>query len=470
LRDEIHCLLRDEPRAALQGGPIQSINCTEYNEHAIPKAMKIYQRLAAELATAIRDGRLTPGTALAPIREFARQRGIGPSTAARVYEDLRRQELVTGEVGRGTFVRERLREPGPLSAEARYTAKARLAEGITPQALRAALKAVSALPNVERLTAQISPLGNLALRRALADHLAAQGLEVAPSRIVATNGGLAATRLAILAAGLRRGQRIAADAATYPGLKLVAGQLGLELEPLPFDRDGPIPAHLETLLVRKRVAAVHAIPTAHLPLGWVMPLQRRRAIVELARSHDVAVFEDVTYNHLVSGAPPALSDLAPERSWAIGSLSGVLGDGLRFGYVVAPQPQGGSAEQTAQSWGLAAPPLILELTRLWLEDGTIRSIQTAQTDHAGMVWDQLSKSGMQGLSHSTAGWCLWLPLGRGERCEEIAAELRSDGIDAVSSEPFAIAPRKPNALAVRLRAMAPEDIEKAMHLIGRLCA
>ncbi|MDH6234574.1 DNA-binding transcriptional MocR family regulator [Mesorhizobium soli] len=432
--------------------------------------MKIYERLAAELATAIREGRFPSGFALPPIREFARQRGIGHSTAARVYGDLRLQGLVTGEVGRGTFVRERPRELGPLSAEVRYTAKARLAEGITPQNLRTALKAVSALPNVERLTAQISPLGNLVLRRALSHYLAAQGLDVVPSRIFATNGGLAAMRLAILSAGLARGQRVAVDAATYPGLKLVASQLGLELEPLPFDLNGPIPSHLEELLSKKRVSAIHTIPTAHLPLGWVMPIQRRREIVELARAHDVTLFEDVTYNHLVSGAPPALCDLAPERTWAIGSLSGLLGDGLRFGYVVAPQPQGGGLEKTALSWGLAAPPLICELIRLWLEGGIVRSIQVAQTDHAELVWDHISKSGLQGLSPSAAGWCLWLPVGRGYRCEEIASELRSEGIDAVSSEPFTIAPQKPNALAVRLRSIAPEDMEKGIHLILRVCA
>lgn len=80
--------------------------------------MNLYERLTAELAAAIRGGELAGGSALPPVREFARLRGIGPSTAARVYASLRQQGLVIGEVGRGTFVRERPMDAGPLSAAA----------------------------------------------------------------------------------------------------------------------------------------------------------------------------------------------------------------------------------------------------------------------------------------------------------------------------------------------------------------
>ena len=67
--------------------------------------MNLYERLTAELAAAIRGGNCR-GSALPPVREFARLRGIGPSTAARVYASLRQQGWPLAK-GRGTFVRER---------------------------------------------------------------------------------------------------------------------------------------------------------------------------------------------------------------------------------------------------------------------------------------------------------------------------------------------------------------------------
>lgn len=63
---------------------------------------------------AIRRGELQPGQRLLPQRQFAWQRKIAISTATRVYAELTRRGLVSGEVGRGTFVVERFPSKGAL--------------------------------------------------------------------------------------------------------------------------------------------------------------------------------------------------------------------------------------------------------------------------------------------------------------------------------------------------------------------
>lgn len=420
--------------------------------------MNLYERLTAELAAAIRGGELAGGSALPPVREFARLRGIGPSTAARVYASLRQQGLVIGEVGRGTFVRERPMGAGPLSAAARYASLGRSAVALEAQDLRAALKAVAAQPDLAQLTGQASPLGRTSVQRALAAHFVGMGLDVPPGQICVSHGGQAALRLAALAIA-QRGQRVAADAITYPGWKLVAGQLGLDLEPIAFDRDGPLPDELERTLRRRRIKALYCMPVAHLPMGWVMPPQRCRAIAELARKHDFALIEDLTYRHLRPKASTGLYRLAPERTWLVGSMSGLLGDGLRFGYLVAPDPNRRVLESLAMSWGLACAPLLIELARHWLEDGTVGAIQARQAEHARALWQAVARTELKTLgSPSTAGWGLWLPAGRGRRAEDLVSRLRRAGVDAIGSEPFSVAAAHPNALLVRLRLLAGEDV------------
>src|SRR5579872_444695 len=64
-----------------------------------------YHELADAIGAEIRAGKLRPGDKLPPQREFAYSRGIAMSTAQRVYAELARRGLVSGEVGRGTFVR-----------------------------------------------------------------------------------------------------------------------------------------------------------------------------------------------------------------------------------------------------------------------------------------------------------------------------------------------------------------------------
>src|SRR6266581_7160323 len=63
-----------------------------------------YTALVDVVAAEIAAGRLKAGERLPPQRQFAYEKGIAASTAARVYAELLRRGLVVGEVGRGTFV------------------------------------------------------------------------------------------------------------------------------------------------------------------------------------------------------------------------------------------------------------------------------------------------------------------------------------------------------------------------------
>ena len=65
-----------------------------------------YKQLVDQLAADIRRGALAPGTRLPTHRELAAQHGIALVTASRVYTELHAMGLVSGETGRGTFVRE----------------------------------------------------------------------------------------------------------------------------------------------------------------------------------------------------------------------------------------------------------------------------------------------------------------------------------------------------------------------------
>lgn len=76
-----------------------------------------YIELADEVVGEIRAGTLRPGDRLPPQREFAQARRIAVSTAQRVYAELSRRGVVSGEIGRGTFVRLAARVARPALAE-----------------------------------------------------------------------------------------------------------------------------------------------------------------------------------------------------------------------------------------------------------------------------------------------------------------------------------------------------------------
>ena len=63
-----------------------------------------YARLADAIETAVDDGVLAPGARLPPQRNLAFVLGVTIGTIGRAYALLRERGLVSGEVGRGTYI------------------------------------------------------------------------------------------------------------------------------------------------------------------------------------------------------------------------------------------------------------------------------------------------------------------------------------------------------------------------------
>src|SRR4029450_330280 len=65
----------------------------------------IYQAIADAIGHEVESGRLKPGSRLPTQRVLARQLGVTLTTVTRAYVEAQRRGLLSGEVGRGTYVR-----------------------------------------------------------------------------------------------------------------------------------------------------------------------------------------------------------------------------------------------------------------------------------------------------------------------------------------------------------------------------
>ena len=63
-----------------------------------------YLSLADQIARAIHDGRLARGARLPTHRQLAYELKLSVQTVSRAYEELIRRGLISGEIGRGSFV------------------------------------------------------------------------------------------------------------------------------------------------------------------------------------------------------------------------------------------------------------------------------------------------------------------------------------------------------------------------------
>ena len=111
---------------------------------------------------------------------------------------------------------------------------------------------------------------------------------------------------------------------------------GLNIVPVPLDRDGMDIDALETVLKRTKPALLYTIPSFQNPCGQSMSSERRRRLAGLSRQHDFIVAADEVYQMLWYGdpPPPALGTLVDQGNiLSLGSFSKILAPGLRLGWI-----------------------------------------------------------------------------------------------------------------------------------------
>ena len=120
-------------------------------------------------------------------------------------------------------------------------------------------------------------------------------------------------------------------------------KIGANVEGMKLDADGIVIDALATQLAALKAKGItpkfiYTIPTIQNPTASILPLDRRVALIALAREYNIAIFEDECYADLLwegIEAPPALYALDPGCVIHLGSFSKCLAPALRLGYIVA---------------------------------------------------------------------------------------------------------------------------------------
>ncbi len=192
-------------------------------------------------------------------------------------------------------------------------------------------------------------LGHPGLREVLARREAdREGTDFDPDEIALTNGSMQAVTLVGRVLMEEPGDIVITEETTYSGTLGAYRGLGYRLVGVPLDEQGMDIGALRRTLENLTTAGekprfIYTLPTYHNPTGAVMPRQRRLEMIEAARDYDVLLVEDNCYGDVhyddAPRPPRSLYALASgEGVVYIGSLSKILGAGVRIGYLLARQP------------------------------------------------------------------------------------------------------------------------------------
>ena len=427
-----------------------------------------YKAVVDRYAQAIRSGQLPAGTRLPTHRTLAAGERISLATATRVYRELEEMGLVSGETGRGTFVRDLSLPPGhgvEQQVVAADVVDLNFNYPSLPEqgdALREALRQLAMAGDIDSHLRYQPHAGRLAERDIIARHLTCQHFAPDAENVLIVNGaqhGLAVTVMGLL----RPGDVVAVDALTYSGFKALAALYHLELAAIPCRPEGPDLQALQTLCQQRRVRAVYTMPTLHNPLGWVLNTGQRQALADLARQHDLLIIEDAAYARLVSHPPPPVVSYAPERTVYVTGFSKNIATGLRVGVVISPPRYRPEIERAIRATTWNTPTLISSLICAWIEDGTVARFETQKRQDARQR-QQMAREVLCGLpvvSHPDS-YFVWLPLGEESRADRLANALMERRISVSTAEPFCVSTTIPQALRIALGSVPFDSLRPAL--------
>ncbi|MHB3837943.1 aminotransferase-like domain-containing protein [Klebsiella pneumoniae] len=427
-----------------------------------------YKAVVDRYAQAIRCGQLPAGSRLPTHRTLAAGERISLATATRVYRELEEMGLVSGETGRGTFVRDLSLPPGhgvDQQVVAADVVDLNFNYPSLPEqgdALREALRQLAMAGDIDSHLRYQPHAGRLAERDIIARHLTCQHFAPDAENVLIVNGaqhGLAVTVMGLL----RPGDVVAVDALTYSGFKALAALYHLELAAIPCRPEGPDLQALHTLCQQRRVRAVYTMPTLHNPLGWVLNTGQRQALADLARQHDLLIIEDAAYARLVSHPPPPVVSYAPERTVYVTGFSKNIATGLRVGVVISPPRYRPEIERAIRATTWNTPTLISSLICAWIEDGTVARFETQKRQDARQR-QQVAREVLCGLpvvSHPDS-YFVWLPLGEESRADRLANALMERRISVSTAEPFCVSATIPQALRIALGSVPFDSLRPAL--------
>lgn len=427
-----------------------------------------YKAVVDRYAQAIRSGQLPAGSRLPTHRTLAAGERISLATATRVYRELEKMGLVSGETGRGTFVRDLSLPPGhgvDQQVVAADVVDLNFNYPSLPEqgdALREALRQLAMAGDIDSHLRYQPHAGRLAERDIIARHLTCQHFAPDAENVLIVNGaqhGLAVTVMGLL----RPGDVVAVDALTYSGFKALAALYHLELAAIPCRPEGPDLQALHTLCQQRRVRAVYTMPTLHNPLGWVLNTGQRQALADLARQHDLLIIEDAAYARLVSHPPPPVVSYAPERTVYVTGFSKNIATGLRVGVVISPPRYRPEIERAIRATTWNTPTLISSLICAWIEDGTVARFETQKRQDARQR-QQVAREVLCGLpvvSHPDS-YFVWLPLGEESRADRLANALMERRISVSTAEPFCVSATIPQALRIALGSVPFDSLRPAL--------
>lgn len=305
--------------------------------------ISLYRQLYEDIRADILSGRLAQGEKLPSKRALAERLRISLVTVENAYAQLADEGYISAKQRSGYYVQYSggAVNTSELPPAPEYEAPADSTQNLSggaelfPFTVWARLMRTVILEKGTSLLVPSSGSGVRELRRAISRYLyTARGISVPPRQIVIGAGTEYLYNMLILLLGRER--RYGTENPGYTKLARIYGVNGVECAPIGLDGQGMSAEELRG----SGASVAHISPAHHFPTGIVMPISRRRELMEWAEQGDRYIIEDDYDSEFRWSGKPVPSMFGMDRAGRViyvNTFSVTIAPSVRIGYMCLPE-------------------------------------------------------------------------------------------------------------------------------------
>jgi 2-aminoadipate transaminase len=265
----------------------------------------------------------------------------------------------------------------------------------------------------------------------------------------------------------------------YAGTLRTLRRFKADVRGIPTDDEGLIPEEVEKLLKQlkaegKPVKFIYTIPTFQNPMGSVLPLERRKQLLQIAYKYNVPIMEDDCYVDLAyeGDVPPAIHSLDDRgQVMYVGSVSKIIAPGVRLGWSVGPQTVVGRLLNVKLDGGaneLAAMAINLYLRREM--DSHIREIRAILREKRDAMLSALGEYFPPSCQWSKpkGGLFIWLTLPEGVDAGPLREKALAADVGYLPGVFFSPAGEAKNCLRLCFGFNTPDEIKEGIRRLAEV--
>lgn len=254
---------------------------------------------------------------------------------------------------------------------------------------------------------------------------------------------------------------------------------GANLKGVPMDSDGMNIEALEKVIAQNgNVKMIYTIPTFQNPMGATMSMEKRKALYEIAKKHNIIIVEDNPYGELTFDGKktPTIKSMDDEGIVIYcGSFSKILAPGLRLGFMCADKKITAKATIAKQVTDVHTPMITQLMAYEYLcrynIDELILKMRANYAHKCKTMLDAIEKYFPSGVEYTRPGGGLfiWCDLGKGIDTLALSKKAIEKKVVYVPGNTFMIDMDKPcSALRLNYSTMTDEKIVEGIKRLGEI--